>query len=153
MDKLNRSSVDSPALPGVQMTRDDEYVLRPKRRSTEFVSEPRLLDSMSSLDSRVQKRVVNVITVTSVLFFTVCFLMIAFTLRYSEYVDEKSRQLVGFIVKLKAVSYCFGFEFGIDTGRLSWRRFWTRMKRWAGHMWQLGSLAVCWGSWRMFTFN
>jgi hypothetical protein len=111
------------------MTRDDEYVLRPKRRSTEFVSEPRLLDSMSSLDSRVQKRVVNVITVTSVLFFTVCFLMIAFTLRYSEYVDEKSRQLVGFIFELKAVSYCFGFEFGIDTGRLSWRRCWTGMKR------------------------
>ncbi len=127
MDKLNRSRADSPAPPGVQITRDDEYILRPKRRSTEFASEPRLLDSMSSLDSRVQKRVVNVITVTSVLFFTVCFLMIAFTLRYSEYVDEKSRQLVGFIVKLKEVSYCFGFEFGIDTGRLNWRR--TGMKR------------------------
>lgn len=57
-----------------------------------FISNPILLDSMSSLDLNTQRTIIRLITVFSVLFFVICFGMIAFTLRYSSYVDAKIRE-------------------------------------------------------------
>ncbi len=109
MDKQNRNRATGvqphPRQLGIQIIaiddncdteetiRNDEFAYR-KRISSSFISNPQLLDSMSSLDIEMQRRIINVITVFSVLFFTVCFVMIAFTLRYSEYVDETSRLLM-----------------------------------------------------------
>ena len=68
------------------------------RDTTTFISNPKLLDSMSSLEPDVQKKMIRVIKVFSIFFFTVCFVMIAFTLRYSEYVDAKSGYILIFFL-------------------------------------------------------
>lgn len=69
----------------------DDEIRRMHRKRASFISNPKLLDSMSSLDLDMQKRMVRLITFFSIMFFVLCFLMIAFTLRYSEIVDAKSK--------------------------------------------------------------
>ena len=52
---------------------------------------PQNMDSVSTaLSDQKKKVVVRVVTIVSVVFFLVCFAMIAFTLRMSEKIDEQS---------------------------------------------------------------
>lgn len=56
-----------------------------------FVANPKLMQSISSLDMDTQKTIIRLITAVSILFFIICFTMIVFTLRYSESVDARSK--------------------------------------------------------------
>ena len=76
-----------------------------------FISNPILLDSMSSLDLNTQRTIIRLITVFSVLFFVICFGMIAFTLRYSSYVDAKSNFLNEIFVFVALIDLIFSSFF------------------------------------------
>lgn len=51
-------------------------------------------DSLSTLSDKKKKVIVRIVTVFSVIFFLICFAMIAFTLRMSEKIDAQSKLLV-----------------------------------------------------------
>lgn len=49
-------------------------------------------DSLSTLSDKKKKVIVRIVTVFSVIFFLICFAMIAFTLRMSEKIDAQSKR-------------------------------------------------------------
>lgn len=50
-------------------------------------------DSLSTLSDKKKKVIVRIVTIFSVIFFLICFAMIAFTLRMSEKIDAQSMSI------------------------------------------------------------
>lgn len=58
-------------------------------RSNSYI--PQADDSLSTLSDKKKKIIVRVVTIFSIVFFLICFAMIAFTLRMSEKIDAQSK--------------------------------------------------------------
>ncbi len=81
-----RPSVEMSVDRRSSKARANDRIQRPS-----FISNPKLMDSLSSLNGDAQKTVIRLITVITIIFFFMCFAMIAFTLRISEKVDAQSK--------------------------------------------------------------
>lgn len=57
-------------------------------RSNSYI--PQVDDSLSTLSDKKKKIIVRIVTIFSIIFFLICFAMIAFTLRMSEKIDAQS---------------------------------------------------------------
>jgi hypothetical protein len=60
-------------------------------RSTTYNAQ--MVDSLSTMSDKQNKIVVRIVTIFSVIFFLICFAMIAFTLRMSEKIDQQCKYL------------------------------------------------------------
>ncbi len=70
--------------------KDAGFIQNVRSNSSPFINSPHLTGSLTSLDLASHRRIIKVVTVFSIIFFIVCFVMIITTLKYSQYVDEKS---------------------------------------------------------------
>ena len=73
-----------------KMNQKDETIRG--NRSTTY--NPQAADSLSTLSDKKKKVIVRVVTVFSIIFFLICFAMIAFTLRMSEKIDAQSNFII-----------------------------------------------------------
>ena len=82
----------------------------PNEQRNSFMYNPKMLQSISSLDTSTQKTVIRLITAIGIMFFLMCLTMIVVTLKYSESVDARSEfqfynLIVLFLVNFNSVFF------------------------------------------------